>query len=341
MKSLNLPYLSAAPKEGVMLSFDHERSDVHIRVPREGEMPKNFGKKPLGKWIPMTSSDVPSVSLALGEEPISLMDSGLFRIPKEVSLPELQKLDKKIHIGNGSQMAVFGDEIALSIPLKGWFGCPLPRWQIKWGLRAGEKIAPHRRLIQQDGSSWYIEAQKGRMVIASTEERLNDVLEVGTTSWFSSGEEYEDNHFLARINIPTSMYMFVGPLEYVELTLAAQEEYWEIQFVPYTQSKAKPHQLFLTYFSTLQQWKKKEHTTVPKEVGRFLVHASIQRSIGNVFSIATQTEEEFLDLYFNHFWYEDERVFLEDEERNIWVYDPEEGVRLCVDDVTKGCESVK
>jgi hypothetical protein len=71
------------------------------------------------------------------------------------------------------------------------------------------------------------------------------------------------------------------------------------------------------------------------------VHASIQRSIGNVFSIATQTEEEFLDLYFNHFWYEDERVFLEDEERNIWVYDPEEGVRLCVDDVTKGCESVK
>lgn len=326
MDSVQLPFIHVSPEEGVELSFGHERDTVQIAFPNETEIPKLFKKRPLGEWEPLKTTQTPSIVFAAGEEPLSILDAELLSIPK--IRDQIQKFDKKLHFSPGTQVGIFGDDGIVSVPLQGWFGCPLPRWQIEWGLRSGEKIAPHRFKVRKDGAFLYVHALKGRIVAAGTEALLDDALSQEGTPWFSSPEAYESEHILARLNIPPSMYMFVGPLEYVELSLSIEESNWNIDFAPFTQSKVRPHQLFLTYFATLQKWKKSKKESIPPEVEQTLKRTA-------TFSYTGEKSEH------NHVWIEKERVFMEDESQQIWLYDPTVGILLCDKEMTEQCGSVK
>lgn len=329
MTSVQLPFVHVEPPKGVELSFAHEREIARVVFPNSSPVPRLFKRKSLGKWTPIKTIQIPSVALVAGEEPISILDAEILSLPK---LPDqVQQLDKKLHLSPGTQVGLFGDDAVFSAPLQGWFGCPLPRWQIEWGLRSGEKIAPHRFQFTQDGEALFVEAQRGRVVASSSNELLNDVLSMEGTSWFSSPSDYESEHILARINIPPSMYMFVGPLEYVELSLSIQDSNWNIEFIPFTQSKVRAHQLFLTYFATLQKWDNTKKESIPP---------SVEQTLKRVAAFAYTGER--MDPETNKgVWLEEDRVFLEDEDQRVWVYDPLFGIRSCDKDMTESCGSVK
>ena len=169
------------------------------------------------------------------------------------------------------------------------------------------------------------------MVASETEALLDDALSEEGNSWFSNPVSYEGEHILARLNIPPSMYMFVGPLEYVELSLSIAESNWNIEFIPFTQSKVRPHQLFLTYFATLQKWEKTKKESIPSAVEQTLKRVASFSYTGE--SVETQA--------INNVWIEGERIFTEDENQQIWVYDALVGIRLCDKEMTDYCESVK
>ena len=329
MASVQLPFIYVSPEEGVELSFTHEQDTVRVAFPNTAPVPPLFKKRPLGKWEPIKTTQVPSIAFAAGEEPLSILDADILSIPK--IRDQVKKLDKKLHFSPGAQVGMFGDDGIMSIPLQGWFGCPLPRWQIEWGLRSGEKVAPHRFKMIQDGDLLYVHAQKGHVLVSATEELLDQALKSEGIPWFSEPSKYESEHILARINIPSSMYMFVGPLEYVELSLSIQELNWNIEFVPFTQSKVRPHQLFLTYFSTLQKWEKIQRVSIPKNLEQILKRVATFSYTGE--KIDTERNKGV--------WIEGEDVFLEDENQQIWVYNPILGIHLCDKDMTKDCGAVK
>ena len=327
MKSVNLPYVQIEPNQGVMLSFSHSDENVHIVFPRDGEVPTFFQKKSLGSWVSQKSTIKPTLAIALGEEPISLLAAGLFTLPANISLTQLKALDTKLHIGSGTQLAVFQDDFLATVPLLGWFGCPLPRWQIEWGLRKGKKIGPHRRKMIQDGRTLFVEAKKGGVRISSVESFLD--IEDDGESWFSIPKENQETHFLARINIPPSLHMFVGPLEYVDLSLFAQRHTWSFVISSGTKSKALPHQLFLTYFATLQKWEKKDELSVSKDIVLALTKTAHEAHFGYFPNDVSKEEHSSLGV-----WKEGEQFFLEDTEGEIWMYDATSGIIKSTEHVT-------
>ena len=330
MDSVQLPFIRVSSTNGVALSFQHTKPTVSIAFLKDKEEPLLFRKRPLGVWTSLQTTKIPTFALALGEEPLSLVDMDILNLPEGTSLDEVRTLDKKLHLSPGTQVAAFGDDIVASIPLQGWFGCPLPRWQISWGLRSGEKISKHRRKIIQDERIWYAHAQKGRVVLSSNQELLDDILTNTGTEWFSNPKRGQEEHVLARLNIPRSLYMFVGPLEHVELSLSAKESSRVFEFFPFTQSKARPHQLFLTYFATLQTWDKKKRRSIPRDVEETLKKMASYTHLG-----------EEIPSEQSNVWTEETRVFMEDSVQQIWFYDPLTGIGQCDNEMTEGCESVK
>jgi len=338
MSSVNLPYMKGVSDEGVMLAFFHTDSTVHIRIPRSGKLPKLFRKRSLKKWKSLSSLQQPSMAAAFGEEPLSVLDTSLFVLPKDIKKQDIQDLDKKLHMGTGVQVATLGNDVVVSVPLQGWFGCPLARWQIEWGLRKFEQVAKHRRKVFLQEKEWFVEAQRGRIVAASSQAVLDEVLNQKGTPWFADVEG--EPHFLATINIPQSMMMFVGPLDSVSFTLAGEETYWDLNFFASTKSKAKPNQLFLTYFATLQQWEKPSKVSVPPAVDLFLKAAAQAQRNQLDFVLDPSLEYPFPAAFFSSYKKQGQTIFLEDVEGNTWFRNPQEGTQICTEGVTSSCQPV-
>jgi|GEM_PF-6825340 len=338
LESVNLPYMQGTSKEGVMLAFFHDDPKVQIRVPREGDMPKLFRKKALKKWSALKTERKPTMTAAFGEEPLSVLEDPLFVLPESIAQKDIREIDKKLHIGAGVQLAVFEEDAVFSIPLQGWFGCPLPRWQIEWGLRKYEKLAPHRRKIPIQNGEWFVEAERGRIVVASSVALLDDALTDEGVEWFSNTKR--ETHFLAKLNIPESLLMFIGPLDSVSFILAAQDEFWELDFHATTQSKAKPNQLFLTYFSTLQKWKKANNVAIPYEVDRFLREASLAQHLKKNFEYDEGAEYPYPIEFFSFYRTEGANIIVKDLDGVFWYRNPKAGTQICSNDVTSPCKSV-
>ncbi|MEC7987477.1 MAG: hypothetical protein VX278_20090 [Myxococcota bacterium] len=259
LSSVNIPYSSNLFQgKRAVLAYRYNDAKIQLKVEREGTVPKAFRKKP-AVFPSVGTTQKPQVAMSFGESPIALLRESGIGTAFQMSEKDLKAIERKLNVPSGAVAAQFSDGgMAAAIPVRGWFGCKTPAWQLWWGVKSAlkrqtfEKTAKHTLRFVMDGKEMHLFVEKGMIFIASSQVLLSELVDNSTPTWFADTVLEEKWNVVGRTELPPSLFLLIGPLQRIDLGLSMYDGAWVLQFRPYTSSKAPPQRLFLGYFATLQ-----------------------------------------------------------------------------------------
>ena len=219
-----LPVFKQPINGGMILPFDNEPIQVTL-ASNETSLLQGKGATPMAiytKQHPMVLATIGLSSAELFQEPRFKAESGM-------SEKQLKKLQKRLRIRPGAFIALSSFQIQnrpdvwVGMEVENRFGGLQCEWLLWRGVKKALKDEGLDVLIldekvlsfQYKGSVWYLGVQKGRILLSSTREMLNDMKTPDGTLWSDDDltDMAQNNALAVQVNIPKMMSLMMGGLQ--------------------------------------------------------------------------------------------------------------------------------
>jgi hypothetical protein len=233
-----LPQLNKPLEGGFFMPFDD--APIQLVYPTDSSFPE-LPEQSTGTPLDVKTKSNPVLVLSLGVSPLTLLSDPVINSKLQIPEKDLKKLQRRLIIPAGTLMAL-GDfnvrenpNVLLAVPMHNRLGRDRGAFFIWRGLTKSLKnssldyltLDKHILSLEREGVVFFLSAQKGRLLVSTTREGLDDMIRNEGTPWVDEDllRFSQEWPISAQLKLPPMMGMMIGGLSTIDLGIKSKEEY--------------------------------------------------------------------------------------------------------------------